>query len=162
AAAQRAASQLKQGKAGPPRPAGPGVLYVQLQTPLEAADAKNRTAAMRRAIGSVPGTRTYLTGFPALAHDEQPIYSRDLSRGEELSRGQPPDGALQTSMMTAGRATLVSGMTVAIGLAALLLMPLPFIRSMGAGGVLIPLVSMAASATLLPALLSLLGARVNR
>ena len=48
AAAQRAASQLKQGKAGPPRPAGPGVLYVQIQTPLEAADAKNRTVAMRR------------------------------------------------------------------------------------------------------------------
>ena len=239
AAAQRAASQLKQGKAGPPRPAGPGVLYVQIQTPLEAADAKNRTVAMRRAIGSVPGSRTYLTGFPALAHDEQPIYSHDLSRGEEiavpialivlvfmfgtlgavivpiafalatlpttlglvwalahlgnmaqyvtniitliglaiaidysmlvvfrfreeLSRGRPPDAALQTTMMTAGRATLFSGTTVAIGLAALLLMPLPFIRSMGAGGVLIPLVSMAASATLLPALLSLLGTRINR
>jgi RND superfamily putative drug exporter len=47
-------------------------------------------------------------------------------------------------------------------LALLILMPLPFMRSMGAGGVLIPLVSMAASATLLPALLSLLGTRVNR
>ena len=57
-------------------------------------------------------------------------------------------------MATAGRATLFSGLTVAIGLALLLLMPLPFMRSMGAGGVLVPLVSIAASATLLPALLS--------
>ena len=51
-------------------------------------------------------------------------------------------------MATAGRATLFSGLTVAIGLALLLLMPLPFMRSMGAGAVLIPLVSIAASATL--------------
>ena len=65
-------------------------------------------------------------------------------------------------MATAGRATLFSGLTVAIGLALLLLMPLPFMRSMGAGAVLIPLVSIAASATFLPALLSVLGTRVNR
>ena len=65
-------------------------------------------------------------------------------------------------MATAGRATLFSGVTVAIGLALLLLMPLPFMRSMGAGAVLIPLVSIAASATLLPAFLSVLGTRVNR
>jgi RND superfamily putative drug exporter len=80
---------------------------------------------------------------------------------EELNRGEDPGTALETTMTTAGRATLFSGMTVAIGLAALLLMPLPFMRSMGAGAVLIPLVSMLASATLLPALLSLLGTRVN-
>ena len=65
-------------------------------------------------------------------------------------------------MATAGRATLFSGLTVAIGLALLLLMPVPFMRSMGAGAVLIPLVSIAASATLLPALLSLMGTRINR
>ena len=50
---------------------------------------------------------------------------------------------------------------MAIGLALLLVMPLPFIRSMGAGSMVIPLVSIAASATLLPALLSDLGTRVN-
>jgi len=85
AAAQRAATKIPHGKAGLPRPAGPGVLYVQIQTPLQSADAKNYTVAMRRAIGRVPGARTYLTGFPALAHDEQPIYSRDLQRGEEIA-----------------------------------------------------------------------------
>ena len=67
------------------RPAGPGVYYVQIQTPLQAADAKNHTTAMRQAIGTVPGVKTYLTGFPALAHDEQPIYSKDLSKGEMIA-----------------------------------------------------------------------------
>ena len=57
-------------------------------------------------------------------------------------------------MATAGRATLFSGMIVAIGLALLVFMPLPFMRSMGVGGLLVPLVSIAASATLLPALLA--------
>jgi uncharacterized membrane protein YdfJ with MMPL/SSD domain len=42
------------------------------------------------------------------------------------------------------------------------LMPLPFMRSMGIGGLMIPLVSIAASATLLPALLAMMGSRVNR
>jgi RND superfamily putative drug exporter len=81
---------------------------------------------------------------------------------EQLLAGDAPEQALETTMATAGRATLFSGLTVAIGLALLLVMPLPFIRSMGAGGVLIPLVSIAASATLLPALLSVLNVRVNR
>ena len=81
---------------------------------------------------------------------------------EELSTRQGrPRGAAETTMSTAGRATLFSGMTVAIGLRAAGVMPLPFMRSMGAGGLLIPLVSMAASVTLLPALLSVLGRRVN-
>jgi len=80
---------------------------------------------------------------------------------EELARGEDPQRALVTTMATAGRATIFSGLTVAIGLALLALMPLPFIRSMGIGGLLVPLVSVAASATLLPALLSLLGGRVN-
>ena len=60
-------------------------------------------------------------------------------------------------MATAGRATLFSGGTVAVGLALLVFMPLPFIRSMGVGGLLVPLVSIAASATLLPALLAVMG-----
>jgi len=81
---------------------------------------------------------------------------------EQLNAGDGPEQALERTMATAGRATLFSGLTVAVGLALLLLMPLPFMRSMGAGAVLIPLVSIAASATFLPALLSLLGTRVNR
>jgi RND superfamily putative drug exporter len=70
--------------------------------------------------------------------------------------------ALRITMSTAGRATLFSGLTVAIGLALLVFMPLPFMRSMGVGGLLVPLVSIAASATLLPALLAVMGTKVNR
>src|SRR5205085_4761840 len=65
-------------------------------------------------------------------------------------------------MRTAGRATLFSGITVAVGLALLVLMPLPFMRSMGVGGLFVPLVSIAASATFLPALLASMKGGVNR
>jgi uncharacterized membrane protein YdfJ with MMPL/SSD domain len=81
---------------------------------------------------------------------------------EELERHDHPHKALARTMRTAGRATLFSGLTVAIGLALLVLMPLPFMRSMGVGGLLVPLVSIAAAATFLPALLAVMGRRVNR
>ncbi|HEY3189683.1 MAG TPA: MMPL family transporter, partial [Solirubrobacteraceae bacterium] len=81
---------------------------------------------------------------------------------EELARTDDTATALRVTMATAGRATLFSGMTVAVGLALLVFMPLPFMRSMGIGGLLVPVVSIAASATLLPALLALMGRRVNR
>jgi RND superfamily putative drug exporter len=78
---------------------------------------------------------------------------------EELHRTESKDDAIVRTMATAGRAVLFSGATVAIGLALLLFMPSPFMRSMGIGGFLIPLVSMAAAVTLQPALLSLYGRR---
>ena len=53
-------------------------------------------------------------------------------------------------MRTAGHAVLFSGATVAIGLTCLVLIPLPFIRSMGVGGLLIPLVSIARRADAAP------------
>ena len=65
-------------------------------------------------------------------------------------------------MRTAGHAVLFSGATVAIGLALLVLIPLPFIRSMGVGGLLIPLVSIVAALTLLPALLAMFGSSLLR
>src|SRR5206468_12236822 len=51
--------------------------------------------------------------------------------------------------------------TVAIGLLALVALPLPLVRSMGLAGMLIPVVSVLASITLLPALLAVLGTRIN-
>jgi uncharacterized membrane protein YdfJ with MMPL/SSD domain len=78
---------------------------------------------------------------------------------EELHRHDSKDEAIVRTMATAGRAVLFSGATVAIGLALLLFMPSPFMRSMGIGGFLIPLVSIAAAVTLQPALLSLYGRR---
>ena len=81
---------------------------------------------------------------------------------EELVGGADVREALRTTMRTAGHAVLFSGATVAIGLACLVLIPLPFIRSMGVGGLLIPLVSIFAALTLLPALLAIFGASLLR
>ncbi len=81
---------------------------------------------------------------------------------EELERHDHPHEALARTMRTAGRATIFSGLTVAVGLALLVFMPLPFMRSMGIGGLLVPLVSIAAAATFLPALLAVMGRKVNR
>jgi uncharacterized membrane protein YdfJ with MMPL/SSD domain len=78
---------------------------------------------------------------------------------EELGKGGSKDDAIVRTMTTAGRAVIFSGATVAIGLALLLFMPVPFMRSMGVGGFLIPLVSILAAATLQPALLSVYGRR---
>ena len=65
-------------------------------------------------------------------------------------------------MTHAGRSVIISGSTVAIGLLSMVILPLPFIRSIGIGGMLIPAVAVLASLTLLPALFSLLGHRINR
>ncbi len=185
------------------------------------------------------GITTYLTGFPAINHDTQGIYSEDLTRGEtiaipialivmafmfgtlagiavplafaavtipstlgavwiaahfmdmaiyvtnivtliglaiaidysmlvvfryreELEKHDSAELALVKTMKTAGRATLFSGSVVAVGLALLVFMPLPFMQSMGVGGMLVPLFSITAAATFLPALLAVMGPRVNR
>ena len=78
---------------------------------------------------------------------------------EELRRRDDVEAAIVRTMQTAGRAVLFSGATVAIGLALLLFIPLPFVRSIGVGGFLIPLASIAAAMTLQPALLSIYGRR---
>ena len=81
---------------------------------------------------------------------------------EELALPGSKDDAVVRTMATAGRAVVFSGATVAIGLALLLFMPLPFMVSMGVGGFLIPLVSIIAAVTLQPVLLSLFGRRGTR
>ena len=78
---------------------------------------------------------------------------------EELASGLESSDAVVRTMETAGRAVMFSGMAVALGLALLVAMPLPFMRMMGVAGFLIPVVSIAAAATLQPALLSLYGRR---
>ena len=213
--------------------------YVQINTSLENADSSNKTPAVRAAIPDIPGTTTYVSGFPAINHDTQKIYNEDLAKGEtiaipiallvlafmfgtlvaigvplafaavsipttlgivwifahymdmavyvtnivsligfaiaidysmlvvfrfreELEQHDSSPGRPGDDHANGGRATLFSGGTVAIGLALLVLMPLPFMRSMGVGGLLVPLVSIAASATFLPACSALLGRKVNR
>ena len=73
---------------------------------------------------------------------------------EEREKGLEPEEAVAAAMRTAGRAVVFSGTTVAVGLLALIALPLPFLRSMGYGGMLIPLVATAAAITLLPAFLA--------
>jgi RND superfamily putative drug exporter len=80
---------------------------------------------------------------------------------EERAHGRAGDEAVQRAMETAGRAVVFSGVTVAIGLLALIALPLPFLRSMGYGGMLIPLVSTLVAITLLPVVLAKLGARLD-
>jgi RND superfamily putative drug exporter len=80
---------------------------------------------------------------------------------DELREGEDVETALVETMTHAGRSVIVSGSTVAVGLLSMIVLPLPFIRSMGIGGMLIPAVSVLAAITLLPALLAVLGTRIN-
>jgi RND superfamily putative drug exporter len=80
---------------------------------------------------------------------------------EERAHGLSGDAAIERAMRTAGRAVVFSGTTVAIGLLALIALPLPFLRSVGYGGVLIPLISVIVALTLLPVVLSKLGPRLD-
>jgi uncharacterized membrane protein YdfJ with MMPL/SSD domain len=224
------------GQATPLREAKGGVVYGSILTRLNLAKAKSYTDDILRRLHPPPGVRAYVSGQAAIQHDLDPIFSKDLAKGEsiaipiallvlfavfglsfaatmpfvfaaatitgtlgivyvvahymtmatyvtnlvqliglgiaidysllivyrfreELEKGGDKDDAIVRTMNTAGRAVVFSGGTVAIGLALLLFMPVPFIRSMGVGGFLIPLVSILAAATLQPALLSLYGRR---
>jgi putative drug exporter of the RND superfamily len=81
---------------------------------------------------------------------------------EERERGLEGDEAVIAAMGTAGRAVVFSGTTVAVGLLALVVLPLPFLRSMGYGGLLIPLVATVVAVTLLPVILATVGPRMDR
>jgi putative drug exporter of the RND superfamily len=80
---------------------------------------------------------------------------------DELREGEDVETALVETMTHAGRSVIVSGTTVAVGLVSMIVLPLPFIRSIGLGGLLIPVVSVLAAITLLPAILAVLGERIN-
>ena len=233
---QHAAEVVPTAQAELLRVASPTLVYGDVVSTLNLAEAKGYADDLLRALGRPPEARPYVTGAAAIQHDLDPIFSEDLRTGEaialpialavllgvfglswavtvpflmaactitgtlgivyvvahylstatyvtnlvqliglaiaidysllivyrfreELSRGGTKDEAIFRTMQTAGRAVVFSGATVAIGLALLLFMPLPFMRSMGVGGFLIPVVSIAAAVTLQPALLSLYGAR---
>src|ERR1700677_2296301 len=80
---------------------------------------------------------------------------------EELRRQNTVEDAVAATVATAGRTVLVSGVTVAIVLASLMLFPETILRSIGFGGVATVLVDMLAALTVLPALLAVLGPKVN-
>jgi uncharacterized membrane protein YdfJ with MMPL/SSD domain len=233
---RQAARAVPTGTATALRPEPGGVIYGSILTRLNLAEAKGYTDDILKRLRAPPGVEAYVSGQPAIEHDLDPIFSKDLKKGEsialpialmvllavfglslaatipflfaaatitgtlgivfifahyltmatyvtnlvqliglgiaidysllivyrfreELERGATKDDAIVRTMSTAGRAVIFSGATVAIGLGLLLFMPVPFMRSMGVGGFLIPLVSIAAAATLQPALLSVYGRR---
>ena len=80
---------------------------------------------------------------------------------EELKRGHTVPDAVGITMSTAGRAVFFSGLTVSIGLLGLVFFPLNMLRSVGIGGMLTVVLSILAAVTLLPALLSIIGTRIN-
>jgi uncharacterized membrane protein YdfJ with MMPL/SSD domain len=85
-----------------------------------------------------------------------------VSRFREELRHRPVADAVEHTMATVGKAVAVSGIAVAIGLSSLTVFASPALRSMGIGGVVTVLSTMIFGLTVLPALLGMLGPRVNR
>jgi RND superfamily putative drug exporter len=83
-------------------------------------------------------------------------------REERQRQGVSNDAAVHDAMAHAGSAVVFSGTTVAIALLALVALPVPFLRSIGIAGMLIPLVSVAVALTLLPVVLATIGPRLDR
>ena len=232
----QAAHVIPTAQAAELRVASKTVLYQDVTSTLELAEAKGYTYALRDAIGTPDGVRVYVTGAAAIQRDLDPIFTNDLKQGEsialpialavliavfglswavgipflfaaatifgtlglvylfahettiatystnlvqliglgiavdysllivyrfreELERGLDKTEAVVRTMETAGRSVVFSGATVAIGLAMLLFIPVPFIRSIGLAGFLLPLLSIVAALTLQPALLHVFGPR---
>jgi putative drug exporter of the RND superfamily len=80
---------------------------------------------------------------------------------EERLGGASNDAAVANAMEHAGRAVVFSGTTVAVALLALVVLPVPFLRSIGIAGLFIPLVSVAVALTLLPVVLATVGPRLD-
>jgi RND superfamily putative drug exporter len=81
---------------------------------------------------------------------------------EERDHGRSNHEAVRISVVQAGHSVVFSGAAVAIGLLSLTVLNVPFLRSMGVGGMLIPLISTLATITLTPALLASIGPRIDR
>jgi uncharacterized membrane protein YdfJ with MMPL/SSD domain len=81
---------------------------------------------------------------------------------DELARGASREDAIATTIGTAGRAITFSGLTVAVGLSAMLFFQGTFMASMGAAGAIVVAVAVVYGLTFLPALLSVIGPGVNR
>ena len=92
-----------------------------------------------------------------LAIDYSLLIIYRFRREMQISDDSEVDSAIERTMNSAGRTVIISSLTVAFGLATLLLLPIPFMRSLGIAGLLVPLASLLAALTLQPALLSYFG-----
>jgi RND superfamily putative drug exporter len=80
---------------------------------------------------------------------------------EEMANGLAPDAAIRKTVRTAGRTVFFSALTVAAAAASLTVFKINFLWSMGVAGVIVALIAGAMALTVLPAVLRLLGSRVN-
>ena len=80
---------------------------------------------------------------------------------EEIANGFDNEAAVQRAMETAGSAVVFSGTTVGVGLFALVVLPVPALRSIGYGGMLIPVISVLVAITLLPVMLATVGPKLD-
>lgn len=92
-----------------------------------------------------------------LAIDYSLLILYRFRRELQINENSDLAGAIERTMNSAGRTVMVSSLTVAFGLATLLLLPIPFMRSLGIAGLIVPLASLLAALTLQPALLSYFG-----
>ena len=81
---------------------------------------------------------------------------------EEREAGHDRERAVQLALASAGRSVVFSAATVAVGLAVMAIVPIPFLRSVGFGSMLIPLVSTLVTLTLLPVVLATVAPRLDR
>ncbi len=81
---------------------------------------------------------------------------------EERVRGLDNDDAVIAALRHAGRAVALSGITAAVGLFSLVTLPVPFLRSIGYGGMLIPFIAVCVAITLLPVCLAWMGPALDR
>ncbi len=136
-------------------------------------------AALPLLVGGLAIVGTFLTLSIASEFGSISIFALNLTTGlglglaidyslfvvsryrEEIAKDGPGLPAMRRTMATAGRTVLFSSLTVAAALASLLVFPQRFLYSMGLGGAAVALLAAAVSLLVLPAVLTLLGNRVN-
>jgi RND superfamily putative drug exporter len=136
-------------------------------------------AALPLVGGAIAIVGTFLALRIATEFAEISVYSLNLTIGlglglaidyslfiisryrEEIARSGPGLEAMSRTLGSAGRTVLFSAITVAVSLAALLIFPQGFLYSMGLGGMTVALLSLIIGLVVLPAILTLLGERVN-
>jgi RND superfamily putative drug exporter len=92
-----------------------------------------------------------------LAIDYSLLILYRFRRELQITENSDTNAAIERTMNSAGRTVMTSNLIVASGLATLLLLPIPFMRSLGIAGLIVPLTSLVAALTLMPALLSCFG-----
>ncbi len=136
-------------------------------------------ALMPLLVGAITILGTYLGLWIITRFTPLSVYALNLSIGmglglsidyslfmisrfrEELSHGLTPADAIRRALGTAGRTIFFSALTITAAMASLLVFPLKFLYSMGAAGVLVAILASTVALVVLPAILRLLGPRIN-